>query len=345
MPAKHQAAILTAIGSPLTVVERDTPEPGHGEVLVEARAVAFNPVDWYQRDHGTPPVPLLPAVLASDVAGVVAKVGPGLSTAPAVGSRVIALASAYYHAVLADYGAAQKYVLTRAERITPLPDTMSFEQGAVLPLATLTALSAYTTLDIPLRTKHSPEDRQSFLVWGGSSSVGSMAVQSARAMGYVVYATAGAKNLDYVASLGAAAVFDHKDPDVVSQIVSRAKQDGTELRTAHVAVPNALQPTLDVIRQTKGDKTAKVAHAPLLPADVQAPDGVEVKFTFPPTDPDEKKRHMRECFGVWLDASLRAGDVVPSPKVEVVPGGLGGVNEALDRLRSGVSATKLVILL
>src|SRR5437764_1056724 len=72
MAATHQAAILPQKGGPLSVGERATPEPGPNEVLIEVKAVALNPVDYFQRDFGMPPVPVYPAVIGSDSAGIVA---------------------------------------------------------------------------------------------------------------------------------------------------------------------------------------------------------------------------------------------------------------------------------
>ncbi|KAL8851061.1 MAG: hypothetical protein Q9221_004051 [Calogaya cf. arnoldii] len=343
MPGKHQAAVLPSAGSRLSVVERDTPEPGPDELLIETKAIAVNPVDYYQRDFGRPPIPSYPAVLGEDVAGLVVKVGSNVLNPPPPGSRVLAFASSFYQNGSPDHGAFQQYTLARSEGVTPLPDNLSFEEGAILPLAVLTALSAYTTLGIPLDTKYTPADKQAILIWGASSSVGSLAVQSAKTMGFTVYATAGAQNHEYVKTLGANAVFDYKSSDVISQIANKAAQDGVNLRTAHVVVDNALQQTLDVLKLTKGDGPAKVAHAALLPEDSPTLEGTEIKFTFPPTDIDERNKHIYNCFHVWLKDGLSSGTIVPSPRIQVVPGGLAALNDALDILKAGVSGTKVVV--
>ncbi|KAI4271481.1 MAG: hypothetical protein LQ337_005978 [Flavoplaca oasis] len=343
MPGKHQAAVLPSAGSPLSVVDRDTPEPGPNEILIETKAIAVNPVDYYQRDLGKPPTPFYPAVLGEDVAGLVVRVGSNVSDGPPPGTRVLAFASSFYQNGSPDHGAFQKMTLARSEGVIPLPDGLSFEEGAILPLAVLTALSAYTTLGIPLETKYTADDKQAILIWGGSSSVGSLAVQSAKIMGFTVYATAGPQNLEYVKSLGAMAVFDYKSSDVVSQIAKQSKEDDVNLQTAHVIVENALQQTLDVLELTKGNRPAKVAHAPLLPEDAPTLEGTEIKFTFPPIDPDERNKHIYKCFNVWLKDGLGSGTVVPSPRIQVVPGGIRGLNDALDTLKAGVSGTKVVV--
>lgn len=344
MPKTHQAAVLPKPGSPLSVEERQTPQPGPDEILIECKAIAMNPVDYYGRDFGMPPVPVLPAVLGEDVAGVVVECGKNVeSSYPSAGSRVIAFASSFYQDGSPDHGAFQKYTIARKDGIIALPDKMSFEEGAIFPLGVLTALSAYTTLGIPLSTRYKPEDKEAILVWGGSSSVGSYAIQSAKTLGFTVYTTAGAKNLNYMKQLGADAAFDHKSDTVIADIVAQAKSDGVQLRTAHVIVDNALQQTLDVLKQTKGNNKARVAHAPLLPEDAPTLDNTEIKFTFPPTDPEARNKHINECFQKWLKEGLAAGTVVPSPNVKVVPGGVSGINDALNVLKAGVSATKVVV--
>lgn len=343
MAGKHQAAIIPQKGGPLSVVDRATPEPGPNDVLIQVRAIAVNPVDYYQRDLGMPPVPSYPAVVGSDVAGLVVKAGSNVSNAPPCGSRAIAFASSYYQGGSQDYGAFQEYVLAQSEGVIALPDALSFEEGAVLPLAVLTALSSWTTIGIPLGTKYTPQDKQAVLIWGGASSVGTFAVQSAKLMGFTVYTTASAKNHEYLRKLGADVVFDYKASDVVSQIIDTVKKNGVILRTALSAVEGSLQPTLDVLKNTKGDAVAKVAHAPPLLPGAPTLEGVEIKFVLPPMDPAERSEHMYKCFHVWLRDGLNSGTVVPSPRVQVEAGGLEGLNKALDTLKAGVSGAKIVV--
>ncbi|KAL2126478.1 hypothetical protein VTI74DRAFT_833 [Chaetomium olivicolor] len=303
----HSAAALFKEGGPPLVVDRRiTPEPGPNDVLIEVRAVALNPVDHYQRDHNFPPVPVYPAVIGSDTAGVVAKNGSP------------------------DYGGFQKYALAQFEGVIPLPDALSSEQGSVFPLAVLTALSAWTTIGISLDTRYTPQDKQGVLIWGGASSVGTFAIQSARTLGFTVYTTASSKHHAYLKGLGADAVFDYKDSDVVVQIVAAVKEDGTKLHTAHCVVPGALQPTLDVLKETMGDaaQPAKVAHSP---------------FNLPPMDRVARDKHIYQCFHGWLQDGLKSGSVVPSPSVQIEGGGLEGLNAALDKLKAGVSGVKIVV--
>ena len=342
MAETHRAAILAEKGVPLSIVDRTTPEPGPDEVLLEVKAVALNPVDWYQRDFGMPPIPHYPAVVGSDVAGLVMKVGSNVRNAPPAGARAIAFASSFYQDGSPDHAAFQKRVLARSEGVIRLPDALSFAEGAIFPLAVLTALSGWTTIDIPPDTKYTRDDKQAVLIWGGASSVGTFAVQSAKSMGFTVYTTASAKNHAYLKKLGADVVFDYKAADVVRQIVDTVKKDSVKLQTAYCAANDSLQPTLDVLKETKGDAVAKVAHAPL-PPDGIALEGAEIKFVLPPMDPAERHEHMYKCFHVWLQQGLKSGTVVPSLRIQTEAGGLEGLNKALDKLKAGVSGTKIVV--
>ncbi|KAJ7762983.1 putative zinc binding dehydrogenase [Mycena metata] len=312
MTATHDAAILHQKGSPLSIELRDTPEPGPNEVLIEVKAVALNLVDYYQRDFGMPPVLIYPAVLGSDVAG---------HHGPAPGSRVLAFASSFSKDGSPDHGAFQKFVLVPSEGVAAFPEALLFEQAAVFPMAAMVALTAFTTLGISLDTKYTPEDKQAVLIWGGASSVGSFGVQSAKSLGFTVY---------LLKRLGADAVFDYKAEDVVSQIVAAVKKDGVNLHTAHAV-------------ETKGDAAAKVAHSPPLPADHPTLDKTEITFNFPPLDPAARAKNLYECFHGWLAPRLQSGSVVPSSHIQVEGGGLHGLNEALDKLRAGVSGTKIVV--
>ncbi|KAK3995175.1 chaperonin 10-like protein [Cladorrhinum sp. PSN332] len=343
MAKTHLAAISKEKGTPFVIVERETPEPGPNDVLIEVKAVALNPIDFYQRDFGLPPVPIYPAVLGSDTAGYVVKVGSNVTNAPPVGSRVLAMASAFYQDGSPDHGAFQKFALAQSEAVTPLPDHLSFEQGAVFPLAVLTALTAWPTMGIPLTTRYTPADKQAVLIWGAASSVGTFAVQSAKAIGFTVYATASPKHHDYIKSLGAHQVFDYKDADVVSKIVSAAKQDGVKLYNAHAVVDGALQQVLDVLKETKGDNHAQVANSPVLPEGHPTLDNTTIKFNYPSFDRKERDKHIGDAFHGFVAPLLKEGKLVPSPHLQIEGGGLEGVNAALDKQRAGVSGTKIVV--
>ncbi|KAL6232756.1 hypothetical protein BDW75DRAFT_216864 [Aspergillus navahoensis] len=342
--AGHLAAILHEQGTPLTIQTRPTPSPGPGELLLEVKAIAINPVDASQRDSNIPPVPIYPAVIGCDVAGIVVKAGPDVpASAPQPGTCVAALASSFFQEGKPQYGAFQQFVLTSYQCVVSLPATISFEEGAVFPLATLTALSGFTTVGIPLEKRFKPEEKKAILLWGGASSVGTLAIQFARQMGFIVYTTASPRNHEYLKVLGAHRTFNYSDADVVSQIVAAARKDGVTLTDAQTFARNSLQSILDVLKETKGGGPARVGHAaPLLPG-APSLEGVKVEFVMPPMEPTAQARHFDEVFQGWLKPGLEKGTVVPSPRVKVVEYGLEGLNVALDIMKQGVSAMKLVV--
>ncbi|KAL4993933.1 chaperonin 10-like protein [Aspergillus recurvatus] len=342
--ASHLAAILHEQATPLTVEPRATPSPGPGELLLEVKAIAINPADASQRDNNIPPIPVYPAVIGCDVAGIVVKAGTDFpASAPQPGTRVVALASSFFKEGKTQYGAFQQFVLTSYQCVTSLPATISFEEGAVFPLATLTALSGFATVGIPLDKRFAPEEKKAVLLWGGASSVGTIAIQFARQMGFILYTTASPSNHKYLNALGAHRTFDYSDADVVSQIVAAAREDGVRLTDAQTFARNSLQPILDVLKETKGDGPARVGHAAPLLSGAPSLKGVEVKFVMPPMEPTAQAGHFNEVFQGWLKPGLENGTVVPSPRVKVIEGGLEGLNAALDMMKQGVSATKLVV--
>ncbi|KKK21442.1 hypothetical protein P175DRAFT_0512856 [Aspergillus ochraceoroseus IBT 24754] len=329
-PGEHLAVILPQKDAPMSISLRPTPEPGPNDILIEVKAIAVNIADYYQRDQGIPPIPQYPTVLGSDVAGIVVKVGSNVSAdAPQPGARVTAFASAFFENGLPDYGAFH----------------LSFEEAAMLPMAVLTAWDGWYVIGIPHDTKYTPEDKKAMLVWGASSSVGSAALQSAKIMGFTVYTTASARHHEYLKQLGADRTFDYKDADVVAQIIQAARDDGVSLHNAYDAVAGSLEPTMEILKELKGDAVAKIAHAALLPPDAPTVEGIEAKFVYPPLDPVERQEYFHQTFRVWLTEKLASGQFIPSPHIQIMGGGLEGLNKALDALQEGVSGTKIVLTL
>lgn len=84
----HLAAVLPQKGGPLEVTSRPTPTPGPHDLLIAVKSIALNPIDYYQRDFGFPPLAAYPAVVGSDIAGTVVSAGSDvLPDAPKAGTR------------------------------------------------------------------------------------------------------------------------------------------------------------------------------------------------------------------------------------------------------------------
>jgi NADPH:quinone reductase-like Zn-dependent oxidoreductase len=339
---QHLAAILPSKGSALEVTYRPTPNPGPNELLIEAKSIALNPVDWYRRESGFA-ILSYPAVLGSDVAGTVVSTGSSTpSDAPKPGTRVAASAPCFFMKGVPDYGAFQTRVLVPAENAVPLPQGMGFNEASLLPMAVVTAWAGLYTIGVPRDMAYKAADRNGMLVWGGASSVGSAAVQVAKLMGFSVYTTASEKHHEYLKSLGASKVFDYRSKDVVRSIVKAAKEDGLTIQMGYDAV-GQLKLCMEILKELKGEGMAKLASAPRLPEDLPQVDGVEVKFVQQPQGEKERMEFFHFVFGVWLKEKLETGEFVPSPKIRVIEGGLESVQKGLDEWRKGVSGVKVVL--
>ncbi len=169
--------------------------------------------------------------------------------------------------------------------ISPIPDSLSYEQAVVLPLAISTAAAGLYQkgfLEVPYPTINPKPTGKTILIWGGSSSVGSATIQLAVASGLDVVSTASGKNLDFLKSLGAKHVFDHSSTTVVEDILKSLK--GTDFVGAYdaISLPETLQPTAEIVHRLGGGKIATVLAAPTtgLPNGVIAVAGGKSLFLF-----------------------------------------------------------------
>ena len=104
-----------------------------------------------------------------------------------------------------------------------------------------------------------------------------------------------------------------------------------------------LKSCMEILKELKGEGTAKLASAIPLSEDSPKVEGVEVKFVAAPGDEKERMGFSHFVFRVWLKERLEKGEFVPSPKVKMVEGGLEGVSKGLDELKKRVSGVKLVL--
>src|SRR5258707_13621364 len=201
-----KAILVHKFGGPevLKLEEVPTPKSAAGQVLVRVHAAGVNPYDTYMRAGTYAIKPPLPYTPGSDAAGVVEAVGPGVKKVKP-GDRVYTAKTVT--------GAYAEYSLALEEQVHPLPEKISFAQGAGVWVPYGTAYHAL---------HHSAEARASemVLVHGASGGVGSAAVQMARAMGLTVFGTAGTqKGIALVRREGAHQVFDHSKAGYKEEIL------------------------------------------------------------------------------------------------------------------------------
>ncbi|KAL8933945.1 MAG: hypothetical protein Q9211_005495 [Gyalolechia sp. 1 TL-2023] len=339
--SRHPAAVLESKGSPLSVTTRPTPTPGPNEVLVEVKAVALNGIDNYMRESGFF-LDFYPAVIGSDISGTIVATGSS-ATKYKIGTRVAGYAPTFFVHGAPDYGAFQAKTLLPEANVAPLPEGLAFNEATLLPMCAMTAWSGLWTLGFPLREPlYTAQDKKGILVWGGASSIGSGTVQTAKMLGFTVYATASEKHHDYIKSLGAKHVFDYKGADVVEKIVKAIRGDGNTVQHAFDAV-GQVRACMDVLKEFKSGGSPRVATA--VPMFGQAPqeEGIEAKFITPPTDETERVQFFTFVFNDWLKGKLEKGEFKPSPGMELVDGGLEGLTKGLDILKGGMSGKKVVL--
>lgn len=196
-----KAVTIHEFGGPeeLLYEEMPVPEFGPGEILVKVHATSINPVDWKTREGYTKGKIKFPFILGWDVAGTVEATGSLVSRFNA-GDLVFALAD------FTRNGAEAEYVVVKTDAATHTPSTISMEEAAATPLASLTAW-------MMLFDKANLQAGQRILIHAASGGVGSFAVQLAKIAGAFVAGTTSAENIDYVKFLGADEVIDYKSED------------------------------------------------------------------------------------------------------------------------------------
>ncbi len=191
--------------------ELPTPQPGPGQMLVRVQASGINFAETRMR-AGTYSGQTLPFVMGMESAGVVEAVGPGPSGF-AVGDRVFGRAR----------GSHATHVLFDAEHALPLPDTLSFEQGAAIPVGWLTAWHALVTVA-------NAQPGQRVLIEAIASSVGSAALQIARSRGAWVSGTASRDDkCDRARAAGADAAWNYKTTDVAAAVMQATAGHGIDI--------------------------------------------------------------------------------------------------------------------
>ena len=167
----------------------------------------------------------------------------------------------------------QLYSSIPAALVAPIPDNMSFEDASVIPLSLSTAAAGLYEkflLALPHPSTSPKPSSSSILIWGGSSSVGSSAIQLAVASGLRVVSTASKRNFEYVKSLGAETVIDHSSPTVVDDLVTALKGSIFVGAYDSIGLPESVRPVAEVVSKLGGGMIADVLDPPSdLPAGVE----------------------------------------------------------------------------
>jgi len=210
-----KAIVITEPGGPEVLVLREVPDAvaGPGEVLVRVRASAVNRADLMQREGHYDPPPGASPYPGLECSGTIASLGAGV-TAWAVGDQVCALLSGGGYAEL---------VAVPVGQLLPVPAGVSLIEAAALPEVTCTVWSnVFMTAAL--------QPGETLLVHGGSSGIGTMAIQLAREVGAHVAVTAGsADKLEQCRALGASLLINYREQDFVDAVRTATGGHGADV--------------------------------------------------------------------------------------------------------------------
>ncbi|QRV72332.1 Zinc-binding dehydrogenase [Ceratobasidium sp. AG-Ba] len=358
MVSIQKASFLLEQHGRLEVGTRQVPlSPGPGQALVKVTAAAINPVDWKLKDHYGFLLKEYPAILGSDGAGIVETIGPEVSDLKK-GDRVF-----FQGRYNPDFATFQQYTLVDSKLLAKTSDSVTDDEASTIPVAIIAAgfaLFQKSSVQFPLNEPTG--SGKSVLIIGGSSSVGQYgklivanplqalmdvlllsAIQLARIAGFSpIVTTASAKHAEHLRGLGATHIVDRsadvktiqaafKEPvalvvDTISQPDTQSTALGvlhtpTTIPGAHLAVVTPLQEHLKAKNEALGSSSVSINEV----------QGIS-----------HSNREIAEPFWRAIGSWLESGKLVPN-RVQVVPGGLEAVAEALKLSKEGVSGVKLVI--
>ncbi|KAG6378960.1 chaperonin 10-like protein [Boletus reticuloceps] len=316
----QKALWLPNIGAEYTLGQNEIPEPGPGEVLVQLEAIALNALDWKVQQSGFFMVKEYPAIVGEDGAGVVRKVGDGVTNL-SQGDKVSVLSSRgacrragthYSHIVrffLTSFGnkyaTCQEYCLTNAQLAVKIPPSISFEQAASVS-AGFIPFAVATYAQQPQGLGFIPPFEE-----GG---LGRYAGQPILSGFSPIITTASLHNKDFLISLGATHVLDRTIPV-------------TALRDQIAQIPTV--PLTYIFDAVSLEETQQTALSLL------APGGTLIVVTFPSVNGDQDNKKVRVVIGTFhlpenhavgvkfsiaLTKWLEEGTIKPN-KIEVLPGG------------------------
>lgn len=215
IPATMTAIEIREPGGPEALVPatRPVPEPGAGEVLIEVAAAGVNRPDVLQRQGGYPPPPGASDIPGLEIAGRIAALGPGVAEL-AIGDRVTALVAG---------GGYAEYCAAPTPQCLPIPEGLSPIEAACLP-------ETFFTVWTNVFDRGRLRPGEVFLVHGGSSGIGTTAIQMAKAFGARVFATAGsAEKCAACEALGAERAINYRDEDFVRVVKAATGKKGADV--------------------------------------------------------------------------------------------------------------------
>ncbi|KAH6857428.1 chaperonin 10-like protein [Alternaria rosae] len=343
---QNQVAWLDKAGAAFRVGDTSIPTADAGEIIVKNAAVAINPLNCHMQDLGIF-VQQWPAVFGCDVAVEFYKAGPDV-TRFNKGDRVIGHTVNLVSGHPQDGGYAL-YTVVPADKVAILPNAVSFTDGVVVPFAIEAAVCAMSlkvpgqampgvstpALGLPYPSLSTATSiGKTLVVYGGSSSAGSMVTQVASSAGIHVIAIAGAHKFDLNKRSGAVQVFYYKDDKVMDNVVEAVKQSGNGVVGILDAIATAEPWTVDLaILEKLGGGHLACSQPP--PTGV--PENVKAGMIFAVND------IATPVWNAYVTPALQAGKLFCLTTPTVVGKGLKFIQEALNKSSTGGSGTKIVV--
>ena len=217
-----RAVVITRHGPPeaLQVEERPDPPVGPGEVRIAVKAAGINFADTLARLGLYPGAPKVPCVVGYEVAGEIESVGEGVDSHQ-IGDRVIAGTR---------FNGQAELVTVVADQAFPLPEKLSFEEGAAFPVNYATAYAALVIMG-------GVKERERVLIHAAAGGVGTAATQIARGIGAEIFGTASASKHDAIRKQGVEHAIDYRSMDFGDEVLRITGGDGLDV------IMDALGPT------------------------------------------------------------------------------------------------------
>jgi NADPH:quinone reductase-like Zn-dependent oxidoreductase len=214
----------------LRVEERDDPPVGAGEVRIAVNAAGINFADLMARSGVYPDAPKPPCVVGYEVAGEVESVGDGVE-GHAVGDRVIAGTR---------FGGYAELVSVPEAQVIPLPDSLSFEQGAAFPVN-------YCTAEAALVIMGGLKSNERVLIQAAAGGVGIAATQVAKRIGAEIYGTASASKHDAIRAQGVDHPIDYRNVDFAEEAMRITGGEGLDVIVDAIG-PSSFRKDYDILR-------------------------------------------------------------------------------------------------
>ena len=196
----------------LKIEERPDPVPGKGQVLIRVKASGLNFADILARQGLYPDGPPKPCVMGYEVSGTVEAVGDGTDQT-LIGNSVIAMTR---------FGGQAELVVAPVTQIFPKPETLSFEQGAAIPVNYLTAWALLVAMG-------GLKQEEAVLIHNAGGGVGLAALDIAKHIGATTYGTASASKHSFLKERGLDHAIDYRNQDWLPVLKDLTKGRGVEL--------------------------------------------------------------------------------------------------------------------